>query len=262
MHKFMTWLWRPVAACCTRSEDDARGFLQAGLPEEVVFTTGSLKYDSLAVQPDTDRVSALRKSFGISAGQRVIVGGSTWPGEESVLGAAFAGLKTDHSDLRLVVAPRHVERADEAAAELAAQGLDVARKTELDRTGRSAGPDQVVLVDTVGDLAACYGLAYAAFVGRSLVEPGGGQNMMEPAGLGVPVVVGPHTGNFRPEMKLLREAKAVVEVSGAGELSAALGHLLEHPDEAGQVGDSARQVILSCRGSAQRTLERMEHILG
>jgi 3-deoxy-D-manno-octulosonic-acid transferase len=261
MQKVMPWLWRPVAACCARSEDDARGFLEAGVPEKAVCTTGSLKYDSLAVEPDAERMAELARLFAISEHQRVIVGGSTWPGEEAALGDAYAAVHEEHPDLRLVVAPRHVERADEAAAELAARGLDVVRKTDLDAGEADAGPDQVVLVDTVGELAACYALACVAFVGRSLCEPGGGQNMMEPAGLGVPVVVGPHTGNFRPEMRLLREAGGVVEVDGPEELQPALAHLLQHSRRAREVGRAGRRVVVANRGSARRTLEQLEPLL-
>jgi 3-deoxy-D-manno-octulosonic-acid transferase len=261
MERFMPWLWKPVAACCARSEDDARGFVAAGLPEEVVHTTGSLKYDSLAVEPDMARVDALRDVFCIDQQQRVIVGGSTWPGEEAALAASFDALREHHPDLRLVVAPRHVERADEAAADLAGRGLNVVRKTALDAGDAEAGPDDTILVDTVGDLAACYGMAYAAFIGRSLEAPGGGQNMMEPAGLGVPVLVGPHTKNFRPEMKLLQAADAVVVVEGPEELTRALRELLDDPAAAALKGQAAREVILRCRGSAERTLDCLDPLL-
>jgi len=254
-------LWEPVRVCCARSRDDAEGFVSAGMPPERVFDCGSLKYDALRAGPDAEEVARLRALFGFETGAPVLVAGSTHAGEEAVLGAAYANLRRKHPGLRMVVVPRHVERAAEAVAELEGEALPVVRKTALDGGRAVAGGDEVIVLDTVGELAACYGLAACAFVGRSLVPPGGGQNMMEPVALGLPVVVGPHTGNFKPEMALLRRANGIVEVQDGAGLEAALGRLLGDPATARRVGDAGRAVIEASRGATQRTLDRLAPLL-
>lgn len=260
LHLLCRWLWRPVRVCCARSADDARGFVEAGLPAERVFDCGSLKYGALATPPAPARVERLRALFAIGPNDTVLVAGSTHEGEEAILAGIYRRLKPRHARLRMVVAPRHVERARAAASAVSAAGLPVARMTAL-QGGDAAGPDDVIVVDTVGDLRACYALADCAFVGRSLAAPGGGQNMMEPAALGVPVLVGPHTGNFRPEMAVLQEVGAVLAVADGDELTARIDGLLSEPDFARQMGEAGRAVVEGSRGATLRTMDRLEALL-
>jgi 3-deoxy-D-manno-octulosonic-acid transferase len=260
LRRWLRRLWDPVQVCCARSEDDAAGFRLAGLPAEVVSVTGSLKYDLLPAAPDKERARRLAALFGIEPGAPVLVAGSTHEGEEAVLADVYRDLLPRHPALRMVVAPRHVERATQASAALAAGGLPVARKTELD-AGSRPQPGAVIVVDTIGDLPDCYALATCAFVGRSMLAPGGGQNMMEPAGLGVPIIVGPHTGNFRPDMEVLLKRRAVVVVADGRELAAAVGRLLDDPAEAERLGAAARAVVVESRGATERTLEHLAPLL-
>ena len=253
-------MWGAVRLCCARSEDDAAGFRQAGLPAVAVCVTGSLKYDLLPAAPDTGKARRLAALFGIEPGAPMLMAGSTHAGEEAILADVYRELKAGRPGLRMVVVPRHVERAAEAASALAARGLPVARKTDLD-AGRSAPPGAVIVVDTIGELADCYALATCAFVGRSLLAPGGGQNMMEPAGLGVPVIVGPYTGNFKPEMKVLLKRGAAVVVADGRELAAVAARLLDDPAEAQRMGSAGRAVIAESRGATERTLERLAPLL-
>jgi len=248
-------MWQGLTVCCARSDDDVAGFRSVGVPPERVVDCGSLKYDALALTPDEEKTAALREQFALTPQAQVLVGGSTWPGEEAALAAAYDELRPRHPGLRLIIVPRHIERAAQAEADVAAAGLPVVRKTVLDTGRRAAGSDDVIVVDTVGDLAACYGLAACAFVGRSLVAPGGGQNMMEPAGLGLPVLVGPYTGNFEPEMAMLAAAGGIVVVGE--ELTQAVDRLLSDRGEARRIGEAARGVVLGARGSAARTLDRL-----
>ncbi|MFO7957426.1 MAG: 3-deoxy-D-manno-octulosonic acid transferase [Candidatus Brocadiia bacterium] len=254
-------MWEAIAVCCARSKDDAAGFRRAGLSPDKVRNCGSLKYDAIQTEPDRQKLDHLRRLFSIEPDAPVLVAGSTHEGEEAVVGSAYKALKLRHRKLRLVVAPRHVERATAAAATLKARGLPVVRKTLLESRHTAATSDAVVVLDTIGELAACYALAHCAFVGRSLLPPGGGQNMMEPAGLGVPVIVGPHTGNFRPEMELLRREEAVLVVQDGTELIKTVDRLLSDPALAEKMGRAGRRVISESQGAAQRTLEALEPLL-
>ena len=141
-------------------------------------------------------------------------------------------------------------------------GRAVVRKTDLD-AGRPPARDlrdAVVLVDTVGDLATVYTGASAAFVGKSLV-PLGGQNMLEPAGLGCPVVFGPHTDNFIKESRLLLENDAALCVGDPAELVDSLRRLLRDRPEAAAMGQRARQVVVDNQGAAARNVKLVLHVL-
>lgn len=254
-------MWEAVKMCCARSEADGRRFGEAGLETGRIGVSGSLKYEALPAEVDPEVVRGLRELFGFSGEEPVLVAGSTHPGEEIALCRVWERLRGRHPDLRLVVVPRHIERGDDLTEELTAAGFGVARKTDLDAGAGEPAEDAVILVDTIGDLVGCYGLATCAFVGRSLSAPGGGQNMMEPAALGVPVIVGRHTGNFEPEMEVLRDRGAVVEAADEGELEREIERLLSDAAYRLELGERGRRVIRENRGAAEVTVDAIERML-
>ena len=254
-------LWGAVSCCCARSAEDAERFAAAGLNRDRILCTGSLKYDNLALEADPAGQGKLRRLFALEPGTPVLVGGSTHPGEEEVLCRLHRRLRAERADLRLILVPRHIERAAALARRLADTGVEVLLKTELDAGRKAASGREVILVDTIGDLPTCWSLATCAFVGRSLQAPGGGQNMMEPAALGLPVLVGPFTRNFRPEMAFLTSRGAVVVVRDEAELEHQVRHLLADTQAAARLGRTARQSILESRGATERTFERLEEML-
>ncbi len=260
LNRLWPHLWDGVRICCARSREDAAGFRAVGMCEEAVCTSGSLKYDALRTDFRPAELEQMARTFAIEPGDPVLVAGSTHRGEEAALAGAYRDLKIKHRRLRLIIAPRHIERAAQIRAALRSRGFSIAEKTVLDAEQRSAPEDAVILLDTIGELTKCYALATCAFVGRSLNPPGGGQNMMEPAALGKPVLVGPHTGNFRPEMRLLRENDAVLAVRDRAELVRELDRLLSNPDQAGTIGRAARSVILESQGATERTLTKLEGV--
>jgi len=251
-----------VRVCCARSEDDAARFAEAGLARDRIFATGSLKYDALPSEVDPARRQELRERLGLDPQSPVLVAGSTHPGEEELLCRVWERLRNTHPTLRLILVPRHVERAAAVVRRLGGMGCPVVRKTDLDCGARAPAGNEVIVVDTIGEeLVTCYSLATCAFVGRSLVPPGGGQNMMEPAALGKPVLVGPHTANFTPEMELLRARRAVVVAHDERALLSQLDRLLGDARAAGALGDRARRSVMASRGATARTLERLEAAL-
>jgi 3-deoxy-D-manno-octulosonic-acid transferase len=254
-------MWEAVKMCCARSEADGWRFGEAGLDAGRIEVSGSLKYEALPDEVDSEVVSGLRGLFEFSGEEPVLVAGSTHPGEEIVLCRVWERLRQRHPDLRLVVVPRHIERGADLAEELTSAGFEVARKTDLDAGAGEPSEDAVILVDTIGDLVGCYGLATCAFVGRSLFAPGGGQNMMEPAALGVPVIVGRQTGNFEPEMEVLRDRGAVVEVTDEGDLERAVGKLLTDAEHRLELGERGRRAIRENRGAAEATLDAIQRMM-
>ena len=183
-------------------------------------------------------------------------------GEEAAALAAYRAARVQHPRLRLVLVPRHAERFDKVAAWLEQQGETVLRRSWLNpppRQGDAKPP--VLLVDTIGELSAVWGLADVAFVGGSLVPGRGGQNMMEPAAFGASVLFGPYTGNFRETVEQLLERGGAREVAGAAELTAALIEDLDDPETAAGRGAAGRAFVLAQNGAADRTLAEIDRLV-
>lgn len=249
-------------AFCARTEADATRLMNLGISETQILITGNMKFDTMVTDVPEDTKKRLMYLFEIDKDDKVVVCGSTHEGEENVILKIFKHLCTKIKKLRLVLVPRHIERASNIVKLIESMGLRWIKKTSLDK-GNKIGESKyetVILVDTVGELLATYSIADCVFVGKSLV-PLGGQNMMEPAGLAKPIIVGPHTFNFREEVQLLREADAIKVVRDEPTLLNKMMYLLEHPDEAQEMGKRAQSVVMKQRGATDRNLKVLKKIL-
>ncbi len=226
-------------------------FLRIGVPEGMIETTGNIKYDSLRTNPDVEKARELQMALGLKPEDRYWVAACTWPGEEAICLRVHERLREYAPDLRLVIAPRHIERADEVAQLVVAAGMTIRRRSA--REGPD-GPSTVGLLDTVGELGYLYASAQVAFVGKSLTAQGG-HNMLEPAALGAPPVFGPHADNFEAEARLLLEAGAAEQVADEAELADALHRLLEDPDLRRRRSERGREAVVNARGASRRTLD-------
>jgi 3-deoxy-D-manno-octulosonic-acid transferase len=245
---------RSLRALLVQSDLDRRRLLDAGADPARTTVTGSVKFDAASRQPDRERAAAeLLALVNMGEGCHVLVGGSTWPGEEAVLLGLYRRLQTRFPALRLVLVPRHFERGDAVAAEIERAGFVCVRKSRLDRgeapAGRGAGA--VLLVDTTGDLMGFYAHAAVAFVGKSLCSHGA-QNMIEPCLCGVATVVGPNTENFRPVMADLLASEALLQVADAAELARAVERLLSDPAERVALGRRAAAAVARRQGVIDR----------
>jgi 3-deoxy-D-manno-octulosonic-acid transferase len=180
----------------------------------------------------------------------VILGASTSDGEERALIAAFRQVAALDPRLRLVICPRHPERGDAIEREVTQAGLSVRRRSQ----GAAPGDDSVWIVDTIGELGMLYQIAEVAFVGGSL-NGRGGQNMLEPASLGCPVLVGPDTWNFHDGVRLLTSCAGCRLVATATELPEALASLLRDPLATRAMAARARAALRDQRGASQRSAE-------
>ena len=213
---------------------------------------GDLKLDAL----DGNAVAATPDALaGRDAGGRVLFAVSTHDGEESVVLDAFSRVRTEHPTVRLVLAPRHPQRADEVSA-LAARHGRVARWSR-DRSPR--GWD-VLVVDTTGEARTFFPAAECAFVGGSLTEVGG-HNLAEPAAFAVPCAVGPRLGSVKHQAELLDSAGALVVVEDAESLARVWSGWLRDPREAQRIGRAACDAIDANRGALARTLAALEPLL-
>lgn len=234
-----------------QSAEDAERFQAIGSAPARTHVAGNVKFD---LQLDAGIVAQGRRLRAAFGGARPVwIGGSTHSGEEEQLLDAHARLLADRPEALLLLVPRHKDRFAAVAELLARRGVRFAR-----RSGGIA-PDgcEVLLVDTVGELALLYASADVAFVGGSLV-PIGGHNLLEPAALGLPVLTGPYYFNNREIALLLLEQGAALQVADARDLAAVLQRLLFDPAERQRIGAAGRQIIATNRGSVARLLALME----
>ena len=244
-----------LRALCAQSEGDADRLKALGAPTDRVVVLGSAKYD--VAQPDAAGESAARhllRVAGIASQRRILLGGSTWPGEELALARIFKKLRAAHPDLALVIAPRHVERAADAVEDIQGVGLSVVLRSQ-GAVAEGYRPDAFVL-DSTGELKNFYPCADVIFIGKSLMAEGG-QNVIEPALFGKPVVVGPNMQNFRQVMDDFRASNAIVQVQDVRELESEVARLLRDKSAAAALGANAARLVKTQSGAMGRTLDRI-----
>ena len=253
-------LFRPLFASLSgvgaQTEADAGKLRALGCRPETIHIVGSLKFD--AAKLDERRlldVPALLRQVGMRPGARLIVGGSTHPGEEAILAEQFLRLRSRFPDLFLVLVPRHFERSREVGRELGARGLKFAYRSELTAHTRfEPGEIDCLLVNTTGELKYFYEHATIIFVGKSLAAEGG-QNPIEPGALGKAMVFGPHMQNFAEVVRDFLEQKGAVQVRDAAELKQVLGELLSNESRREQLGRNALKVVRENLGAIDRTAD-------
>jgi 3-deoxy-D-manno-octulosonic-acid transferase len=249
----MARILRCVSVFAMQSEEDARRIVALGAPAERVVVTGNLKTDT-APGPGTTPWETL---LDLPPASLLWIAGSTHRGEEAIALDVFQRLGPQFPELRLLLAPRHPERADEVARLVAERGLRCVRRSHLPGDGARGA---VVVLDTIGELADVYRLAAVVFVGGSLV-PSGGHNMLEPALRRKPVLYGPHTENFRDSAEILETAGAAIPVAGAAELAAELHRLLGDAGLRARMGEAGAAAVAARRGALGETLALVERVL-
>jgi 3-deoxy-D-manno-octulosonic-acid transferase len=218
-----------------------------------------LKFDVRAASQA--EATSLLKALG--EGHRILVAGSTLEGEEVVLLEAWPRLLAAQPNFVMVLAPRHPERFAAVSALLQNSSLKWNKRSDWERNSTSAiaplKPGQIVLLDTIGELASVYSIASVAFVGGSLV-PSGGHNPLEPAQFGVPIVMGPHYANFRAITDDLRVHNAI-RIASREELADSIVALLSDPSDAQAMGERARHVFDHQAGATARSIDALREIL-
>ena len=248
------------AWCGVQSESDRQRLVHLGAHPERTVVTGSVKYEVEPRDPAAEeRVGAWLAVAGFGPETSMVLGGSTWAGEELVLARWYQQEQRKRSDLRLVLVPRHAERANEVQAELQRLGLQVARRSQWDVWPAGQQAD-VLLIDTTGELRHFYAHADLIFVGKSLTQHGG-QNMIEPAAYGKPVIVGPNMENFALSMEEFKAVNAIVQVSSAMELERVLSEWIADPGRREALGARAAQHVARKAGAIQATLDQVWPLL-
>jgi 3-deoxy-D-manno-octulosonic-acid transferase len=248
-----------IQTYCVQDASYQTRLLELGVDPARVFVTGNMKYDAVAMGGQPDAGGALRRWLAPDD-RIVLVAGSTHADEETWLCEAVPRATGDER-VRLVLVPRHPERAASVCEAVRQQDRLPVRWSETEQGSRPLRRDAVLVVDTIGQLQRFYGACDLAFVGGSLIKHGG-QNMLEPAAQGRAVVFGPHTFNFRTDVELLLRAGAAIQVADRGELAAVLTGLIRDRQRRIELGSRARAVIAENQGATQRTLEHIATLLG
>jgi 3-deoxy-D-manno-octulosonic-acid transferase len=260
-YQMLLRLWRPLLGRLRRvlaqSETDAERLWSLGCRPDAVTVAGNLKFD-VRVAAEAEVTRLLRP-----APVRLVVAGSTLEGEEAALLEAWPRLLESDPNLAMVLAVRHPERFGAVAGLLDRSGMRWIRRSAW----KTAAPDvqhpiragEILLLDTIGELASVYSLAAVAFVGGSLV-PAGGHNPLEPAQFGVPIAMGPHYANFRAITEDLR-AHEGLRITRPADLAGVLIEILEHPELAREMGARARKVFEQQAGATERCVNAIRDIL-
>jgi 3-deoxy-D-manno-octulosonic-acid transferase len=264
-------MFSSLAWTAAQDETYAGRFGELGAPEDRVFVTGSMKYDTAVIADTVSGQEQLAESLGIDRAKPLFVAGSTGPGEEELLLEAYPQMRAGHPDLQLAIIPRKPERFEEVARLIKARGFECRRRSRCpDRPGLGSGGTAeqaagsvptVILGDSMGELRKFYALADVVLVGRSLV-PMGGSDLMEVAGLGRPMCFGLHVENFADVAGQLIASDAAVQLGSVEELVPVLGRFLDDRPAARAMGKRAQDVVRRNTGATGKTVDLLCESLG
>lgn len=243
-------LFSKMSYCLVRETQDEERFRSMGFPSERLNVTGNMKFD-IEAERNPHEVSKLRQKWNWNQNQ-IIVGGSTHEGEEEVLIKIFSRLQKEYSNLKLVLAPRHIERVNRLQSIIHSHQLNCVLESRPVATNFD-----VLILDRVGILASYYGAADLVFVGGSLISHGG-QNPIEPARERKAIFHGPYVHNFRDIYQKLDEESGACLVKNEDELYEKMVGLLAHPEESVKMGSRAFQAVDRLKGATQRNLMLIE----
>ncbi|EIQ7358537.1 3-deoxy-D-manno-octulosonic acid transferase, partial [Salmonella enterica] len=253
--KFVRTLLRRITLIAAQNEEDGERFVALGAKNNQVTVTGSLKFDISVTPQLAAKAVTLRSQW--APHRPVWIATSTHDGEESIVIAAHQALLHQFPNLLLILVPRHPERFPDA--------INLVRQAGLSYITRSSGEvpsasTQVVVGDTMGELMLLYGIADLAFVGGSLVERGG-HNPLEAAAHAIPVLMGPHTFNFKDICARLDQASGLITITDAATLAKEVSSLLTDADYRNFYGRHAVEVLYQNQGALQRLLQLLEPYL-
>ncbi len=242
------WLLAPIInkahLFCMQSERDVKRLVALGALPQKVHLAGNIKFDDVA-----DSVGFHPQDYGLLPEEPVWIAGSTHPGEEEIILSVYAQLRAAHPRLRLILAPRHPHRVKEVCHLVESQNFGVRLFSTLSTTRVQA--DEVIVVDTIGQLRSLYSLATVVFVGKSL-RVGGGHNIIEPAFWSKPIVVGPAMQNFQDILDIFLQHQAIRQVADAKDLMKNVSELLANSAERERLGASAKDAIRQYQGATRR----------
>lgn len=242
-----------ISFFCAQTKRDAERLVCLGAPQNRIGITGNMKFDILT-EPKKN-YSDYRLKLNLDSKAKLLVAGSTHPGEEEIILEAYKDLQIDFPALRLLIAPRHPERAKDIEKIVARNGFNCARISQIASLAAGQFNQQTIFVlDTIGELVSFYALADIVFVGGSLIRKGG-HNILEPLAIGKPVLFGPYMFNFQDIAELFLRNQAGILVHNPEELKEKIKHLLNNSGQIATLIQQAKELILENQGATAKNLE-------
>ena len=250
--------FRRIDFLAMQTQKDAQRAIALGAPPDRVKVTGNTKFDLAGLENvSRQEKQRLRDSLGLNEEAQLFVCGSTHKGEEEILLAVYRDLIADYPDLRLLIAPRHLERIESIEKLLSGLEISSVRSSRLSAGKQSA---DVIILDKMGVLRSLYSIATLVFVGGSLI-PRGGQSVIEPAAFAKPVIFGPYVFNFQEAVDCLLEQEAAIMVQGRNQLLSACREILNSPEKRVSLGQKAKDVVEKLSGATERNMELIKDLL-
>ncbi len=257
--RLFTPILAPFTGILAQSEEDRQRFLQIGAPEKIVSAMGNIKFEAASQIGDSATRMHWREIFQIQEDELLLLGGSTFPGEESMLVQVATDLRNQNIPLRLAIAPRHVERSASILDELKNLDVPVILRSQINEHAK-IDPRSVILMDTIGELGSAYSAADIVFMGKSICGRGG-QNPIEPAAWGKPILFGENMQNFRDIAPMLIKGGAAQSVADRAALTNACYALCQSSQRRDQMGQMARDIVKQNQGALDHIIEAVSPIL-
>jgi len=248
---------KKVSLFCVQAERDAQRLTRLGVPQDKIKITGNMKFDFKGHADLKKDYSSYREKIGLEQGEKLMIAASTHRGEEEVALEVYRELLKEFTQLKLLLAPRHPERAKEVAGIVSKFGFRSVFLSSAAPKCSVCVTSPVFILDTVGQLVSFYALADVIFVGGSLVKKGG-HNILEPAALGKAVLFGPHMYNFRDIANLFLDNEAALLIHNQEEFKTNVNNLLNRPSYLAGLGQRARELILKNQGASKRNAEYLK----
>jgi 3-deoxy-D-manno-octulosonic-acid transferase len=240
-------------------EDTYRKRFQAlGIPLDKITVTGNLKCDGVITEVSENQKQGLRQENGFSIEDVIMIFGSTRPGDEVLAFSCWQALKMEYPKLKLIIAPRHLQRLKEGLAVFIDE--EVLLRSEI-KKGKKVTNERVLFLDTMGELNVFYAICGIAVIGGSFFPGVEGHNPLEPAALGIPTVFGPYMGNFPDAVSLLKNSGGALQVSEPDALLTQIKYLLDHPDAGRSIGESGRLAVIDSQGATARTVALIDRFM-
>ncbi|MCX5700695.1 MAG: 3-deoxy-D-manno-octulosonic acid transferase [Candidatus Omnitrophica bacterium] len=241
---------------CTQTDSDAKRLIALGVDPDKIKVTGNMKFDQINLV----RTSDYRKRLGLSPEEKLFVAGSTHSGEEGVVIGVYKKILDIFPNVKLLIAPRHPQRAKDIELLARSFGFFPVKTSELSTQCVSCLQKPVFILDTVGELVNFYSASDIVFVGGSLIKKGG-HNILEPASLGKPVIFGPYMFNFRDIAQMFIDNNAAIQVHNQEELFLAVENLLKNTQKVLELNSQAREVIIRNQGATLRSVQAIKGVL-
>jgi 3-deoxy-D-manno-octulosonic-acid transferase len=251
-------VFRRIDQFCMQAAADAARLRALGVDENRIRVTGNMKYDVAAIPLNESEITGLKHSLGINGNTRVLITGSTHRGEDEIIVDAYKQLATTFPDLRLLIAPRHPERAEEIQSIVDRHNLRSMRFSAPAPTFKDA---DVIILDVIGKLRNLYAIADIVFMGGSLLPRYGGHNLLEPATFKKPILFGPFMNNFKDMAQTFLKAEAALTIKDRDDFKKACTMLLTDGRSANRLGTAAHTIIDQNRGATTRNISYMVDML-